>query len=113
MSSEEDPLLPRNKGAPEIHYGSVADNSYEQQGQEVDDKGTQLSDSRSSPLRAFFTLFTIVVSFALLITFLTPDGIHIPSWKDPFRTEPRSLEARVNKILSENPLIGITRTFRS
>jgi hypothetical protein len=102
MPSEEDPLLPRNKGAPEINYGHS--------GEEVeiyDINDTKSTTNITSPIRAFFVLFTVVVGLGLLVTLFAPGGVGFPSDRYP-RNETLSIKTRVEKILSENPLIGNT-----
>ncbi|MCJ1245113.1 hypothetical protein MMC30_002314 [Trapelia coarctata] len=105
MASEQDPLLPRNKGAPEINYGYPVEETetYDTEQQKVIQDGKADVDT-SSPIRAFITLFTIVVGLGLLICFFVPGGASFP-WDRYPKNETLSTEMRVEKILSENPLI--------
>lgn len=107
MASEQDPLLPRNEGAPEINYGYSREENetfraFEQR-KEVDDDETAVDTS--SPIRAFIALFAIVVGLGLLVAFFVPGGVRLP-WDRYPKNEPLSTKMRVEKILSENPLIG-------
>ena len=108
MGSEQDPLLPRNKGAPEINYGysvgEIEAHNTEQQNDIHDDEVTR---GTSPPIRAFVTLFTIVVGLGLLVSFFVPGGSSFPWDKYP-KNETLSTKMRAEKILSENPLIGNT-----
>lgn len=121
MASETDPLLPQGDSAPEITgYGFSkelnANYQYNNEALEneviVEEIGNQSYDqveTTSSPLRTLFSLFSIVVLFAFFITLLIPKGPgdrwHGPRNDPP--TNPQAIEARVNKILFENPLIGL------
>jgi len=103
MASEQDPLLPRNRGAPEINYGYPAEEIETNDTEQL--KGTEDDEATSSPIRAFFTLFAIVVGLGILISFFVPGGLRFP-WDRYPKNETLSTERRVEKILSENPLIG-------
>ena len=121
MSSETDPLLPQGNSAPEITgYGfskpSTSDYHHsnkalgnrvlvEEEGDGYPDQG----GTTTSPLRTLLSLFSIVVLFGLFITLLIPNGLR-DQWQGPKHdphTGPHTIETRVNKILSENPLIGL------
>lgn len=105
MPSEVDPLLPKNDPAPEISgYGyselsrgqfeSAEDPEYEESPPQAD----------VSPLKSILALFAVVVGFALLIAVLVPGGIG--SGLKSSKNESLTIRARVNKILTETPLIG-------
>ncbi|KAI9880642.1 MAG: hypothetical protein M1830_001646 [Pleopsidium flavum] len=102
MPSELDPLLPRNQPAPEIsHDGFLkqANNGYEGLG----DSPSPSSIVRSS-LRTFCALFTIVVSFALVIALVFPGGLRSPT-DNRQEDNNTTIAARVDKLLSDTPLI--------
>ena len=121
MPSETDPLLPQGNSAPEITgYGfskaSTSDYQYSntalQNAVVVEEEGEEYPDqfgTTKSPLRTLLSLFSIVILFALFITLLIPKGLgdRLQSPIDEPKTGPKTIEARVNKILSENPLIGL------
>jgi len=108
MPSEEDPLLPRNKAAPEISYGypreEVETHEIELREEMNDDKA---ATDLSSPIRALITLFAAVVGLGLLIALFAPGGVGFP-WDRYPKGETPSTKTRVEKILSKNPLIGNT-----
>ena len=112
MSSETDPLLPKNKTAPEISgYGFSKSSEVHVDGedryqQEADqERESSASEAGPSPLRTIIGLFTVVVLFSLFVSFFVPGGLgHL--WDDTFKKQPQTINARVNQILSENPLIG-------
>ena len=115
--SETDPLLPKGASAPEISgYGfSKPSQVNHQKEDEVVDWDEDIDDGDNtpltltfegiSPLRTTITLFTIVVSLAILITLLMPGTPYVPGKKPGDDT--LKIRARVDKILSENPLIGL------
>ena len=109
MSSEQDPLLPRTQPAPEIYgygYSRLQQAQSEEQGQEQDkfEDNEQDISTNSSPLTSILALFTIIVALSFLIALLLPGGLHLP--RDNAKNETSSIDARVDKIMSENPLIG-------
>jgi len=124
MPSETDPLLPQGNSAPEITGYGFSQGShpkYHHKGkdienevfvEEAEDAGGESFDqinTTSSPLRTLLSLFLIVVLFGLSIALLVPKGLG-DRWQGPTDdppTNPQTIEARVNKILSENPLIGL------
>ena len=115
--SETDPLLPKGSSAPEISgYGFSRPSKvqYQTRTEVIDpDKNTQDEDDERaipsyenfSPLRTLVALFTIVVGLAIFITLLVPGTIDTTPWSKP-KNGPSTIKARVDKILSENPLIG-------
>ena len=120
MGSETDPLLPRGNSAPEITgHGfskrSNDDHQYKNEAletevpaEETNDESFDQNETTASPLRTILYLFSIVVLFALFITLLVPKGLG-DRWQGPSHdspTDPQTVEARVSKILDENPLIG-------
>jgi hypothetical protein len=114
--SETDPLLPKGASAPEISgYGfSKASQVHHQNQSEVVDWDEDIDDIDNtppsstfegySPLRTLIILFTIVVGLAIFITLLMPGTPDVPGKKPGDDT--LRISARVDKILSENPLIG-------
>lgn len=119
MSTELDPLLPQNEPAPEIsgngydwmkkrrndyqtHVGEDTENDKDA-ARDVDS-----SSAGASPLRTIVAMFISVVGLGLLISFVLSDGFH-GKWRLPQSpiVPNNSLTARVDKILSENPLFGI------
>ena len=107
MSSEYDPLLPRNPSAPEITgYGySKASNAQAQSEIEGVRDDAPTDEPRTSWIRTMFLLLTIVVTLGLLLTVLVPEGFNLP-WEGDGSRETTNINARVNKILADNPLIG-------
>ncbi len=117
--SETDPLLPQGVSAPEISGYGFSRRSHNQnqkwsevidQVEDGEDKGdgpADQTDGRSSPLRTIVALFTIVVGLALFITLLIPGTWDAP-WQAP-GDDGSAFQARVDKILKENPLIGLWR----
>ncbi|MCJ1282028.1 hypothetical protein MMC26_001351 [Xylographa opegraphella] len=106
MVTEQDPLLPRDKPAPEITgygYSRETSDQYDYSRQDREDEAETAPSSIASPLLTIFGLFTIIIGFALLIAVLVPGGIDL-HWGDT-KNETLSIKARVDKILSENPLI--------
>lgn len=120
--TEQDPLLPRDKPSPEIK-GSRP------QSITGDDDDDELEDSRNvcfeAPTaagrekRLSNDLMAVVLglcSLLILTMLIIPDGliddIFNHGW--PFgHQEPKTIDERVNRILTETPLIGmsISRTF--
>jgi len=116
MVSETDPLLPKGSSAPEISgYGFSRPSKTQCQTQsevvdqyedvEARDKEQANPNTASFlPLRTLISLFVIVVGLAFFITLLAPGAIHTPGKK--LKNDPVTISARVDDILSENPLIG-------
>ena len=106
MPSESDPLLPKGKPAPEISGFGYSPTPNEDPGDE--EEKTTRRDYRSqistSPLTIILALFTIVVGIGLFVALLAPGGLGAPDEIPRNHTPPST--ARVDKILSENPLIG-------
>ncbi len=110
--SETDPLLPKGSSAPEISGYGFSKAQYQPQNEVVDpDKNVDGDEEQSipgyegfSPLRTLVVLFAVVVGCAIFITLLFPGSFHTPSDKPV--DDAVTIRARVNKILSENPLIG-------
>lgn len=121
MSSESDPLLPKGNSAPEIQGFGFSQAQYQSQHEIEQDKNDgeefdggnidEFTNAAPSPLRIIIAMFTVIVGLAVVITLLVP-GVLDNVWKNgPFSgsksSTPGAIEARVNKILSENPLIGL------
>ena len=122
MPSETDPLLPQGNSAPEIvGYGFSKSYQAQSQSQDHDDNHEALDDGRkkysytgdgnASPLRTIFALFTAVVGAALIIVLIV-GGLHLPEIEEPKHGNPATTKARVDKILSETPLIGHRTSFQ-
>lgn len=110
--SETDPLLPKGSSAPEISGYGFSKTQYQPQNEVLDpDKNVEDDEEQSipgyegfSPLRTLVVLFTVVVGCAIFITLLFPGAYHTPPGEPV--DDAVTIRARVNKILSENPLIG-------
>ncbi|KAI9814739.1 MAG: hypothetical protein M1827_003005 [Pycnora praestabilis] len=101
MPSELDPLLPKNKPAPEITQdGDLPDEQYEYHGQDHEPQS-----SRRLNLNRISIIFVAFSSLFFLAAILVPGGL-TSRWQDP---EPpkdaTTVEERANQILSETPLI--------
>lgn len=117
MASETDPLLPKGNTAPEISGPGFSSKSARashsaDQGhtfksyEDVSDQKSQVTPRGTSPLTTIITLFVTVVAFGGIISLLVPGDSHLPSKghnSPPTRPE---IGPRVEKILSETPLIG-------
>ena len=120
MPSETDPLLPNNDPAPEIvgegfsrktskaeYRKERLSDTVEVIGQSGDDSSPAEAGLGASPLRSIFTIFTIVIGFAFAISVLIrgrsvgPD--QAPEVGQP--KVPTAIANRVDRILSENPLL--------
>lgn len=118
MASEIDPLLPDNEPAPEISGNGYRHKSkYRRPDQshivrEIENDKDVEQDSAtpatgSSPLRTILGIFTVVAGLGLLVTWLSPSVPHKRREPpDVPKTPSSSLSARVDRILTENPLIG-------
>lgn len=116
MGSETDPLLPQASSAPEISgYGFSRPSKVQyhtqsevvQREEDIDDREADQATPNAagfSPLCTLISLFTIVVGVAIFITLLVPGAFDIPLEKP--KNDSLTIKARVDKILSENPLIG-------
>ena len=127
MASETDPLLPKGNSAPEITgYGfskpatsshsrqSPPEQQTEQQHERsvsVDKESSAQVNGGPSPLRTIFILFTIVVGLALVITLSFPGALKQVPYR-PSNDSSSTIEARVDEILSDTPLIGLLRFCR-
>ena len=104
MSTEIDPLLPRYPGAPEVDTGRRPPKwSAEPCGDATICKSED--DEKSSnveipTVKGLITIFFSVMCVALITAFLASRGQTPGSRDDP------AIVGRVEKILSENPLIG-------
>ena len=104
--TEQDPLLPKDKGAPEIQ-GSRP--------QSIKDVGVQEAEvcehDDDIPRRKIFgDIMPLIFGFCLLFSFaliFLPEGI-----LGDERPVPRTVEQRVNRILTDTPLIGISSPKR-
>ena len=114
---ETDPLLPQGRSAPEISgfgfsrpseirrqtQGEVTDQS--KRPEDKDNEQASQVNGGSSPLRILSALFIIVVGLAVLVALLVP-GTRDAIWPAP-RKSGSSIWSKVDKVLSENPLIGL------
>lgn len=105
MPSELDPLLPQTRSAPEISgYGFAEPASNEEQRLGNHEESTSPSSNTHSSLSRIIALFTVVVSLSLFIA-LVLSGISRSKVENPQRDN-ATIAARVDKILSQTPLIG-------
>ena len=117
MPSETDPLLPRGNTAPEISgYGFSRPSKPQYQTQnevldypeDIEDKSKQQSRPSYgdiSLLRTILVIFVLVVGLAMFVSLLLPGAFEFP-WKNAPEDDILTVKARVEKILSETPLIG-------
>lgn len=101
--TEQDPLLPRDKSAPEISYSQdEIRNTYSES---VSDEEAEMEFVRRrrglTDLLALFSLFATAVIFYVL--FRSTEWNHSG---DDHSAGPKTIEHRVNRILSTTPLIG-------
>jgi membrane dipeptidase len=97
-AAEQDPLLPNDKGAPEILGSRPQSINYEEE--------TEVSEEDEKPQRQLFSdalplIFSICILVILAFTFLSEDT------NGSQRPEPKTIEQRVNRILTDTPLIGM------
>jgi membrane dipeptidase len=128
MSSEVDPLLPRNRPAPEISgYGyskpdtslgvshdgappSYPNDGDDEQDEDEDSISARLTSTRSA-LTTIFSIFAVIVLFAFVASIALPGGLSgnwggsQPSPEPVPDRPPLTLEDRVNEILDKTPLI--------
>lgn len=96
MYTEADPLLPRDKPAPEIH-GSRASTI-----NDIDDQNSpDIAETkrRQGGLGEFVALCIAFLTLTSLFLIIFPDGFELDA-------RPRTIEHRVTKILTKTPLIG-------
>lgn len=102
--TEQDPLLPKGKGAPEIQGSRPQSINDEYVIEEQDsDEDNQLRHN------TFNNLMTIIFGacfFGSIFVILFTDGPLGDLFGDQ-RPLPKTLEERVNRILEDTPLIGI------
>lgn len=119
MPSETDPLLPHNEPAPEIvgygfsrqsrkDYHEEYSSSAAETSNNDEEKATETkSDSDVSPIRTVIIVFIVVVGFALAISSLITGSLRRQDQAPEVGPSkpPLTVEARVEKILAESPLI--------
>ena len=117
MPTEIDPLLPQNASAPEISgHGFSPVSKKQHEPQKYDDvkiysknrralDDPELTTSGPSPFRTILGIFAIFVGLSVFAALFVPGGIQRYR-KTPFASPDTS--ARVKKILTENPLIGLS-----
>lgn len=104
MPSEQDPLLPGDKGAPEIHgsrASSIYDNSFTVNERPTEEDGQQRQQPASRG-----KLLELVIYFAVYVALLFVSGSFFLGQLGDQRPEPKTLEERVDRVLSDTPLIG-------
>ena len=110
MSSELDPLLPSSKTAPEISgFGYTSDRDIEiKEELERDDARQDVEGTPtgigSNILKTVSVLFVVVILFALIIS-VSSSREPNPA-DDSSNSASLSIEARVDAILEDTPLIG-------
>jgi membrane dipeptidase len=95
--TEEDPLLPKTKGAPEIQGSRPQSINHELIGE----------DSSQRQQTGFGGLIHCVIGilfFVLLFLTLAPEALD--DFLGDRRPTPKTLEERVDRILTDTPLIG-------
>ena len=107
MDQESDPLLPRYARAPEVDTGSrirqVLQPPYHK-GAVSSGEGDEASPNITRPIvKGLITIFSSVVLLALIIALLASPS-RSPGTENP--RDGRTIHERVEKILSETPLIG-------
>ena len=108
--TETDPLLPNDKGAPEIHGSrpQSINNEYvnviEEQASEVENRPQ--SEGLSEGLRSFVPTVFVFIFFSFIFLIIFPDDILGDLFGDK-RPTPKTLDERVARILEGTPLIGM------
>lgn len=103
--TEEDSLLPKYKGAPEIKGSrpqSINDDIVEEQ---VSDYDGQIRTSEKSPSNWIHVLFGICFFASIFLILLYPDG-PLGDLFGEHRPVPKTLQERVDRVLEDTPLIG-------
>jgi membrane dipeptidase len=102
--SEQDPLLPRDKPAPEIQ------GSRPQSFKDVTVSEAELGEAKQTVDKTTAKAFNDILAMMIaLCFFLTIGFIFVPDdFLDDLQPGPRTIEQRVNKILTNTPLIGIS-----
>ena len=127
MPFETDPLLPKGNTAPEIsgygfskpsesqyHQNEVLDSpQYEYiENENESEQKARPSYTDISPLRTIFVILVVVVSLAMFFSLLMPGAFESPWNKNKApKDDALTVKARVDKILSETPLIGPPALF--
>jgi membrane dipeptidase len=115
--TETDPLLPNDKGAPEIQGSrpQSINNDYlyviEEQdpGDENQPRRESLGEGLSEGLRSFAPMIFIFFFFILIFVTIFPDDSLGDLFGDK-RPTPKTLDGRVTRILEDTPLIGMYQT---
>jgi membrane dipeptidase len=97
---ETDPLLPRNRPAPEIQGSRPQSISEVANGDEISPNAGSTSEPRMG-LGDIYALLIGLVTLAFFAILLFPDG-----FKDVLGDGPQTIDKRVNSILTQTPLIG-------
>ena len=121
--SEVDPLLPKGKGAPEISGYGFSDSGKDSSSIDSQDERYSWAGNNSmtrknrfkedfSPLRIILVLVWLVVGLALIAVLFSP-GVLNPALGRPHDSDSApSIGLRVDKILSDVPLIGSSISFK-
>lgn len=107
MPSELNPLLPQTEPAPEIQGHRTKRRQNIEDDENKKDSGGDI-DSPSltaSSFRTIMFIFIFVVALGLLTSYGFSDGFHRRASTRPLVPH-TNITARVDKILSENPLFG-------
>jgi hypothetical protein len=109
MSSEQDPLLPHGRAAPEIH-GSRAPSI--NNGYTSTERAIQEDDQQRQRAANYRRLLNWVVFFIIVVALLFfTDKYFLRRLPDDKRSQPSTVEERVDRILSATPLIGTYTHF--
>jgi membrane dipeptidase len=106
--SEQDPLLPKDAGAPEIQ-GSRPQ-SIKNVGAQEAEVFEDVQDDNTQRRKILGDIMPLIFGLCLLLSFVLiflPEDI-----LGDRRPVPRTIEQRVNRILTDTPLIGILTSKR-
>jgi hypothetical protein len=108
--TETDPLLPNDKGAPEIHGSrpQSINNEYVNviEEQASDDENRPQGESLSQGLRSFVPIVFVFIFFSFMFLIIFPDDSLGDLFGDK-RPTPKTMDERVARILEDTPLIGM------
>jgi membrane dipeptidase len=102
--TEEDPLLPKDKGAPEIQGSRPQSINNEYVIEEVSDEEKEPRSKGINDIVAMIFGLCFFASIFLILVY--PDGPLGDLFGDK-RPAPKTLDERVTRILEDTPLIGI------
>jgi membrane dipeptidase len=98
---ETDPLLPRNRPAPEIQ-GSRPQSINEVGNEDAISPDTEITSKPRMGLGDIYALLLGLIALAFFAVLIFPNG-----FKEVLGDGPQTIDERVNSILSRTPLIGI------